>query len=259
MLAERDPQLEGEQLVELQAFDGPRQLVGVLGEVHAAKGRVEILQLLGLDQLGRHRVGDRRQLLERGEHELADRPRRDAFRGAVDRSDPPGVHQVSLLATEDLRLLVPELETAPISGDGARDRDLETLLVDPGRPRLVEVRQVEVAGAVGDRDGHHRPALPGQPLVRLVDAGDHGCLLSDPEVADALHGRAVDVATRVVAEEIAHRSDAHAGEDEVGFVAFVSEAGPTSRQLPVHEQDRSVERESRRRGGHFRERFYHPV
>ena len=60
MLPEGDTQLEREQLVELQPLDGSSQLLCVLGEVHPPEGRVEVLQPLGLDQLGRHGVDDRR-------------------------------------------------------------------------------------------------------------------------------------------------------------------------------------------------------
>jgi hypothetical protein len=65
MLAEGDPELEREQLVELQPLLCARELTLVLGEVDPPQGLVVVAQGFGLDQLGRQRIRDRGQALER--------------------------------------------------------------------------------------------------------------------------------------------------------------------------------------------------
>ena len=79
----------------------------------------------------------------------------------MDRRDPAGVHEVGVVAAEHLDLLVRELEPSLVPRGHARDRDLHPLLVEVGGPRLVEERQVEEPGPVGERDRDHRLAAGG--------------------------------------------------------------------------------------------------
>src|SRR6266542_4120954 len=82
---------------------------------------------------------------------------------SVDRRDPPRMHQVLIVALEQLDLLVRELEPPSVQLRDARDRDLVPLLVHRSRPGLVEERQVEVPRAVVQRDRDHRLPAPGLP------------------------------------------------------------------------------------------------
>ncbi len=258
VLPESDPELQGEQLVELQPFHGPRQLLGVLGEMHVAERRVEILQTFRAHELGGRRVGDRGKPFQRPEDELPDRSRGDPLGRGVDRRDPSGVDQVPFLAAEDLRLQVGELQAAPVPRDGARDRRLDPLAIDVRRPRLVEEREVQVPGAVGDRHGDHRLPSPGRSLRDGVDAGDDRGVLPDPQITDPLDGRSIDVAARVVSNQVPDRPDPHAGEDGVRLLPLLAQARATRRELPVHVEDRGVERQG---GGssHFRSGSTIPV
>ena len=77
-LAKRDPQLEREELVELEAFAGRLELLLRAGEVDGSDGRVERGQRLVLDDGRGHRIRDLRKLQQRPVDELPDRPSRDA-------------------------------------------------------------------------------------------------------------------------------------------------------------------------------------
>src|SRR4029453_6213564 len=155
MLSERQPQLEDEQLVELQPFDRGGELGLRAREVDVPDRTVERRQRLRADQVLGHRIGDRTESSERAPHELADRARRDALGCSVDRRDPPRVHQVLVVALEQLDLLVRELEPPSVELRDPRDRDLVPLLVHRTHPGLVKERQVEVARAVVQRDRDH--------------------------------------------------------------------------------------------------------
>ena len=85
--------------------------------------------------------GSDRVVRARAIHELADRPRRDALGRSVDRRDPPRVHQVLIVALEQLDLLVRELEPASVQLRDARDRDLvPSLYIEPVQGWLKNVR-----------------------------------------------------------------------------------------------------------------------
>ena len=90
------------------------------------------------------------------------------------RRDPPGVHEVLVVAAEDLDLLAPELQPVPVELDGARYRDLDALAVQARRPRLVEEREVEESGAVADRDRDHRLTPAGLAFLDRPHGRDHG-------------------------------------------------------------------------------------
>ena len=259
MLAERDPELEREQLVELQPLLRAGELALILGEMDLPQRLVVVAEGFGLHQLGREWIGDRRQLLERRVDQLADRPRRDALRRRMHRRDARRVDQVGLIAAEELDLLVRELGTASIERDDAGDGHFLPDLVDGGEPRLVEERQIEPAGRVGERDDDHGLAAPRRPSEHLADRRDHGRIRTGSQVADRLHARAVDVAARVVVQQVAHRLDAHALEDLMRLQRFLRpRAGATLRQLGIDVEDLGVERE---RHGAFLigDRFYHAV
>ena len=89
-------ELQGEQLVELEPADRDRPAARALGEVDLPERAVLRLEVLGRDDLAGKRVSDRTDPVERPMHELADRARRDPFRGSVDGDDPAGVYQVRL-------------------------------------------------------------------------------------------------------------------------------------------------------------------
>ena len=205
---------------------------------------VERRQRLRADQVLGHRVGDRTESSERAPHELADRPRRDALGRSVDRRDPPRVHQVPIVAPEQLDLLVRELEPASVQLRDARDRDLVPLLVHRARPGLVEKRQVEVARAVVQRDRDHRLPAPGLPLGDPLHACDHGRVGADPELPDPRHLRAVDVAARVVVQEVADGPDPLVGQDLGRRRALRPQADPARGELAIDRADRALERQA---------------
>ena len=114
MLAEGHPQLEREQLVELEPLPRrpERRLVG--REVDVAQGAVVGAEALGVDDLLGQRVVDRAEPFERPVQQLPDRAGGDAFGRRMHRGDPPGVHQVGLVAAQDLDLLLRELQPSPV-------------------------------------------------------------------------------------------------------------------------------------------------
>ena len=140
--------------------------------------------------------------------QLADGVRRDAFRRRMHGRDPRRVHQLLLRAAEDLDLLVRHLEPAAVELRDARDRELHARAIAIGGPRLVEEREIQEPGAVGERHGHHRPSLPGLPFRDRSDGRDHGGLGADLQAADRGDAGAIDVAPRVVVQQLADGLDA---------------------------------------------------
>ena len=208
MLAEGHAELQREQLVELQAFDGisQRRLVG--REVDVAQRTVVRTQVLLGHQVVGERIGHGGEAIQGGEHELADRAGGDPFRGPVHGRDAPRVHEILVgPRIEDLDLLVGQLQPSLVQGGDPRDGHLGPLAVHRGDPGLVEEGEIEVAGAVVQGDGHHGLAPARLPPSHLLDAGDHGHVGADLQPADGCHAGSIDVATRVVMQQLIHRVD----------------------------------------------------
>jgi hypothetical protein len=178
-LAKAHAELEDEQLVELQARARVVQLAVVGREVDVADRGVEIRKSFHREDLRGHRIRHRRDLLERTVHELTDRPRRDAVGGGMHRRDPAHVNEVAFVPAEDLDLLVRELQLPPVSRGDARHRELGAAAVHRRDPRLVEERELEDAGRVGERDGHHGLAAAREALLHRTHRADHGDVFAD--------------------------------------------------------------------------------
>jgi hypothetical protein len=235
---EPDPELQREQLVELQPLARGLELALIVREVDPPQRSITVGERLGREHVLRDRIRERRELLERSPYELADGAGTDAFGGAVHRRDATRVHEVLLVASQDLDLLVRELQSVPVQLHRARHRDLHALAVQAGSPGLVEEREVEEPGAVADRDRDHRLAPAGLPLLHRADRRDHGRERVDLQVADRQHERAVDVAARVVVQQLADGLDAErVGEHDMGLGAFRPAHTP-GRELPVDGLDR---------------------
>ena len=260
MLAEGDPQLQREQLIELQPFAGSRERPIVVGEMDVANRAVVADDRSRPLQRAGHRIVERGQLFERAVDQLADRPGGDALRRLVHRRDPAGMHQVGVVAPQELHLLVRELETAPVQRGQARDRHLLALLVLRGQPRLIEEREVEVAGAVADRDRHHRLTVAGLAFRHLAHARDHRHEPADLQLADRLHAGTVDVATRVVVQQPSHGGDVEGAREHLvglrGLDALPPATGRPGGQPGIDLRDRGLEGQ-RHRGFLIRRRFYH--
>ena len=206
--AERHPELEREQLVELQPLARHVELVLIGREVDPPKSLVAVGQRLGRPDVLGQRIGLAGQLLQREPHQLTDRPSRDAVGRRMHGGDPAGVHEVLLAAAKHLDLLVGELEPPAIQLDDARHGELCSLLVPGGDPGLVEERQVQEAGSVPDGDGDHGLAAPGLALGHRTHRGDHGGVRVDRQLRDGQHAGPVDVATGIVMEELPDGLDA---------------------------------------------------
>src|SRR5205823_12648862 len=80
-----------------------------------------------------------------------------------------------------------------------------------GSPRLVEEHQRQIRGAVGeDRLERGLPALRGRSLD-LADLSDDRDLIANPHFPDRLGLGEVEMAARVVLDEILDRADAEPG------------------------------------------------
>ena len=184
MLAERHSQSQYEQLVELQPFGGPVELTLILGEVDVSQGPVVRAQLLRVDDLGRHGVRHRRELLDRLPHKLADGAGRYPLAGGVHGGDPSGMHLIHLVAAQHLHLLVRELASSFVERAHPADGNLDPFAILADRPRLVEEREIQIAGAVVERHHHHRLVTAGKALGHLLHVSDHRHVLPDGEVSD---------------------------------------------------------------------------
>ena len=92
-------------------------------------------------------------------------------------------------------------------------------------PRLVEERELESTGLVGDDHLDELPALPDEPRGAAVHGALHKDLLALGQLGDAGLLGAVDVATRVVLEQIQHRVDLHLGERGGPLAADAAQPG----------------------------------
>ncbi len=127
----------------------------------------------------------------------------------VDRGD---LQPVGLVEQVDLR--VGQLQAPPVLGDLAEEHRLGALGELAGPPRLVEERDAEVAGPVGD------PQLGAglaAAAARNGGGGRHATedprRLVDARVPDRGLLRLVEVAARVVREQVEDRGDLDLGQD----------------------------------------------
>jgi hypothetical protein len=180
--------------------------------VDLAKGAVERKQAPRSANILRDRVRDGIDASKRLVNHPPDDAGRHALGGRMHGHDPARVDLVGVAAPKDLDRGVLHAEPAAEGSDLAGDRHLLSLAMSPRRPRLVEPGQVDVAGAV--EHGHGDDGLPA-PRVLATDPShrpDERRLLPDPQITDLGHCRPIDVAPRVVMEEIADRLDVDRGQ-----------------------------------------------
>ena len=234
-------QLEEEQLLVLQPVACGGEVIIVSGEMDPVQRvrfrdqAVTQLRLQGVLDIGR--------LLERMEDQVPDRPRCDAVGCRMDRRDPAGVHGVALGA-EHFDVEVLHLQRALIEPDDPGDGHLGTDAIAGGDPRLIEEGEVKVARPVVERDRHHGATVAGLPLVDPMHPGDQGRLPADTQLLDGRHARAIDVAPRIVMQELADRSDPECiGEDVGRGRTLLLQPHPARRDLRIDRSDRRGHRQ----------------
>ncbi len=138
-------------------------------------------------------------------HPVADLPAAQPgfLRLWIHRHDPAGT------VTDQVDHRVGHPGPTAIALDLAEHHHLGALAQLLGPPGLVEEGERQVAGAVEQHHFHQRPPLAGAAGRAAADlAEDHGLAAFD-QIGDVGLVGAVEVAPRVVREEIQHRVDAH--------------------------------------------------
>jgi hypothetical protein len=209
-LAHHEGELDAQQLVEHEA---PARLLGL---VH---------RLGGVDAPERPRAVDEVVLVEQpvGQRldEVAGPPQALGHPAAeVLRVQPElvglrvdGGDLQAVLLVEEVDLGVGQLLLPAVVGDLAEEHGLGALGQLPRPPRLVEERDAQIPRAVGDAQlGAGLPATPPGHGRRRHHAPEHPHLVVDPKVADRGLLRLVEVAPRVVREQVEDRRDLDLGE-----------------------------------------------
>ena len=231
--------LDAQQLVEHEASTGLQHLLHALGPVDAPVGLGPVDQPVPVADPGWHRVGQApdlhgatQGLADQGVDVPAVEARRLALR--VDGDDPtrPVPHQVDHRAGH--------LEGAPVLVGLAEHHGLHALpqLLLP--PRLVEEGEPQAAGVVATPHLDQRLPVPSPAGRRPVDADQDHALDARGQLGDGGLPAAVEVATRVEAEEVedgddpdgtqgllAGRSDAVQVGDRAGVQFPQGNAGPS--------------------------------
>ncbi len=126
---------------------------------------------------------------------------------------------------------VRHLALAPVALDLAEERHLRARAQLAFTPRLVEEHDLEETGAVVHGRVHDRAlAVARAASVDGPHLGIDRRLLADLEVVDLGPLGAVDVAARVVLQEVEHRLDAHLGETGAQLVADRLQLGDAVRR-----------------------------
>ena len=240
-LAERDAELQREQLVELQPLASPRQLLLRIGEVKRAQGPVQGRKPFLLEQLGGQRVRDGVHELESPEHELPDGLAGNPLCCSVQRCDALRVDGVTALG-QHLHVGGGHLEDAGVQADLARGGDLVADPVGSLLPRLVEEQQIQIAGPVEDADRDELSAVPHQPRAHLANAAHHCREVPAAGLPNGGDPRPVQVVTRVVVQQVAHRGDPQRiRQHRVRGRTLVLEPGAAVGDLGIDRQDRGIE------------------
>ena len=140
-------------------------------------------------------LGDQRRQVPRVEAGL--------LRLGVDGDDATGL--VADEVDDGIRHLAPALVGVDAPEEDGLPPDRQ--LLRP--PRLVEEGALEVAGAVEDVDLDERSPVPRAPAVHPLDTRQHHGLVTHLEVSDRRLLGAVEIAARIVREEVEHGLDLH--------------------------------------------------
>ena len=208
-LAQHQGQLDPQQLVEHEAAAGLLGLAHRLGDVDAMERGRAVDEVVPVEHPGRQRLDELARAPQRLGDPAAEVPRVEAQLVGlrVERRDLQAI-----LLVEEVDLRVGQLLLAPVVGDLAEEQRLGALRELAGPPRLVEERDPQVARAVADAQlGAGLAAPPSGHGRRRHDPTEDPRRLVDPDVADRRLLRLVDVAPRVVGEQVEDRLDARSG------------------------------------------------
>ena len=217
-------QLEPEQLVEGQPFPGRLHLVHGHRPVDALEGRGAVDQaVVGPDGVVQ-RVGERSGPVQGLVDQPADAGRREAglLGEWVDRVDPTRRRAVVIGgrlvgAPQDLGGGVDHLQGVAERGDRTEEQGQGPDRQLSGPPRLVEERHLDPPARVDDLQLHPcRWPSPPSPTHRWgadpTHGGQHGGLLPLGQPVDGEQAGAVDVATRIVGDQVEDGDDAELGQ-----------------------------------------------
>ena len=191
--------------------------VMVSGTVDAAVRAPAVDQLVLGAEVTVERIGEapRLRALQARRHRAAELPgvHLGLPRLRVHGHDGAGDVGVGIGIGEHVDDRVRHLALAPVALDLAEQRHLRARAQLAFAPRLVEEHDLEETGAVVHRRVHDRAlAVAGAARVDRSHLGVDRRLLADLELVDLGPLGAVDVAARVVLEQVEHRLDAHLGE-----------------------------------------------
>ena len=180
------------------------ELRPVFGAVYALERFLGAHETMALADVGGQHIGKVADLVEHDLDRLRDLPRSEFGGGRVDRNHRPGETGSLLVAAEDLELRMGQLQVAAIGVDLAREESLDALVHGLGQPALVEEGQQQTSGAVGDDHlGAHAAAVLEPVVLRAQDPGDDRDVLTLTQCRQIRERAAVEVAARVVVEQVA--------------------------------------------------------
>ena len=210
LLAKHEGQLDPQQLVEDQARSGDRMLVHRLGPVDPPESGGAVDEVEPVEHLVGHGIvevdGAPQRLGNPAPEVLAVEPELVGLR--VDGGD---LEPVGLVEQVDLG--VGQLLLAPEGGDLPEEHRLRPLGQLPGAPWLVEEGDHEGARAVGDPElgaGLAPPAAGDR--ARRHHPSEDPCVLVHPQVADRRLLGLVEIAPRIVGQDVEHRVHVELGQ-----------------------------------------------
>ena len=204
-LAHHQRELQPQQLVEDEAL--ARRLGGGhrLRRVHVVERPRAADDVEPVEPFARQRVGELAGAAQRLLDPVTQLPGRETGLVGlrVDGHDAPGA------VADEVDDRVGHLPPAPVGLELAEEHRVGALLQLLGPPRLVEERAAQVAAAVEHVDLDEGAALAGAPRLHPLHHREHHGLVADLEVLDGGLLRAVEVAARVVGEQVEDGLDLH--------------------------------------------------
>ena len=201
--------LQHEGLVHAERLSGWFDLLVEVRTVDAFDGGAQRKQTRSLAKPVGQRVGHGVEHVERVVDELGDLPARQRARRRIDRDRKLrprfGRHESGVDVIEEfvggMRQLHRPAVLPHLSREGAATPRPEVLHA----PGLIEERQRHLAGAVADHDLEDAPAAVAHaPFADAAHLGHDGDRLSNGQCEDGRQLAPTGVATRIVAEQIAH-------------------------------------------------------
>ena len=255
-LAGDQRQLHAQELVELQPLRGGVAFAHRVGTVDAAVCAPPVDQVVIGADVTVEGIGEpaRFGAVETRRDRAPQLPREHLGlpRLRVHRHDGAGDIRPGVGIGEHVDHGVRHLALAPVALDLPEQRDLRARPELTLPPPLVEEHDLEQAGAVVDgRVDDGALAVAGAAGMARTHLGVDRRLLPDLELVDLGPFRAVDVAARVVLEQIEHGLDAHLGQARAQLVADRLQLGDAVRRQ-LAQREAGARRRSGRRRGHGR-------